>query len=114
MKDSVPIGKPKLETQFSIKKETSENESGLELIVKNPEVMKNPKAKEHTEEKLEEEDDPWDKINERTINQYKQVQQKRKQLNFQMVAKYFKEEFVFDEADIDDDQIGNGQPQQET
>lgn len=102
MKDSIPISKQK-EGQPSVKKEPSENESALGLLTTSPEPKRKARQ-EHTEERLDEgEDEHWDKINQGTLEQYNQREQKRKELNIDTVSRYFREEFKFDEADIDDE-----------
>jgi hypothetical protein len=38
----------------------------------------------------ESEDDPWDKVNEKTIQHYQNVQEKRKDMSIEAVLAYYK------------------------
>ena len=46
-------------------------------------------------------EDPWDKVNQNTIQQFQQNAEKRRQMTLQSALGYF-EEFAFDPQDIDD------------
>lgn len=45
-------------------------------------------------------------MNQQTINQYNNIEEKRKLMNIKTVLKYYETEFPFDEAEIDDDLVG--------
>ena len=52
----------------------------------------------------ESEDDPWEKVNQKTVQHMKNVKEKRSEMSVPMVIKFYQEQFKFDEDDIQMDE----------
>lgn len=66
-----------------LKSFSSEHEASTEILKKKEQIM--------MPEEEESEDDPWEKVNQKTVQRFKEIKEKRKEMNVDMVLKHYQE-----------------------